>query len=160
MVRGERARRTRARGATAGKVLWGPGRGCGPGVSGIARALCGDPGGTRAPRRAGRSRATSAGDAAGLPARDQPPASPAPGTSPESHGAQGTATASGPFALTPALSRSILSVLLSAPLLLSFTSAVPHLVADFAPTLAPRTPFLPSRVAPHYSHLSLQGEGF
>lgn len=120
---------------------------------GVARALCGDRGGTRAPRGAGhrdsgalpgherwgRQRGAQLGTshltcllprparrATALRGQPQPPvlsSSPQP------------------------LSHSILSVLPSSESL----QLSPVLSGILSPPLAPRTPFLPSRVPPHYS---------
>lgn len=96
-------------------------------------------------RTAGRIGAASAGDTAGRPAPEQPPALPAPATRPESHPVQGTSAASSPLSFFLASGHSIPSVLPAPLLLQSLFNAVPHSAADFPPSSRHSFPPVPSR---------------
>lgn len=130
---------------------------CAPGVLGAGwgssaqPALCAAIGaghvlfGERGTRTAGRVGAANAGDTAGRPAPEQPPALSATATRPGSHPVQGTAAASSPLAFSLARGHSIPSVLPAPPLLRNLSNAVPHSAADFLPLPRYSFPPVPSR---------------
>lgn len=129
---------------------------CVPGVLGAGwgssaqSALCAAIGaghvlfGERGTRTVGRVGAANAGDTAGRPAPEQPPALSAPATRPGSHPVKGTAAASSPLAFFLARGHSIPSVLQAPPLLRNLSSAVPHSAADFLPLTWHSFPPVPS----------------
>nr|XP_021514559.1 laforin-like [Meriones unguiculatus]XP_021514560.1 laforin-like [Meriones unguiculatus] len=125
----------------------GPGGGAGRGSPGEPALCAVIPAGHVLLGERGRSRATSAGDAAGSPGSGPATCLARSGDQPGGPPRSGDGRSLRSLRAHP--SRSILSVPLSAPLLRSFADAEPHSAADSPPTLPPRTPSLPSRVAPH-----------
>lgn len=127
------------RGAAAGKGHWEGVWGCGSGVSGVARALCGDRGGTRAPRGAGhrdsgalpghelwgRQGAPSSGPATCLACSPDSPGEPP--RSGDSHSLRSSRALSSPL-VTPSSPSSTFP---------SLSNEGPYLVTDFPHLLLP-----------------------